>query len=101
MSTPHFNSTFTGVQHQRIQWAQNTWWILNSSQWRWFENIFAESPKAKFIISFNLTIMRYIFVFNQMHIVSKRKDLTLDEALKTSNGIAVLGFFIEVTMQSL
>uniref|UniRef100_A0A3P8WSV4 Carbonic anhydrase n=1 Tax=Cynoglossus semilaevis TaxID=244447 RepID=A0A3P8WSV4_CYNSE len=33
----------------------------------------------------------------EMHIVSKRKDLTLDEALKTSNGIAVLGFFIEET----
>ncbi|XP_008312905.1 carbonic anhydrase 4-like [Cynoglossus semilaevis] len=33
----------------------------------------------------------------EMHIVSKRKDLTLDEALKTSNGIAVLGFFIEAT----
>ncbi|XP_026207437.1 carbonic anhydrase 4-like [Anabas testudineus] len=31
----------------------------------------------------------------EMHIVSKRKDLTLDEALQTPNGLAVLGFFIE------
>nr|XP_054605156.1 uncharacterized protein LOC107387984 [Nothobranchius furzeri]XP_054605157.1 uncharacterized protein LOC107387984 [Nothobranchius furzeri] len=31
----------------------------------------------------------------EMHIVSKRKNLTLDEALKTSDGLAVLGFFIE------
>lgn len=36
----------------------------------------------------------------QMHIVSKRKDLTLDDAIKTSNGLAVLGFFIEVTLIS-
>lgn len=34
----------------------------------------------------------------QMHIVSKRKDLTLDEAVKTPDGLAVLGFFIEVTV---
>lgn len=33
-----------------------------------------------------------------MHIVSKRKDLTLNEAVKTDNGLAVLGFFIEVTV---
>lgn len=33
-----------------------------------------------------------------MHIVSKRKDLTLEEALKMSDGLAVLGFFIEVTI---
>ncbi|XP_029702116.1 putative carbonic anhydrase 3 [Takifugu rubripes] len=33
----------------------------------------------------------------EMHIVSKRKDLTLDEAVKTHDGLAVLGFFIEVT----
>lgn len=33
-----------------------------------------------------------------MHIVSKRKDLTLDEAVKTHDGLAVLGFFIEVTV---
>uniref|UniRef100_A0A3B3UT92 Carbonic anhydrase n=1 Tax=Poecilia latipinna TaxID=48699 RepID=A0A3B3UT92_9TELE len=32
----------------------------------------------------------------EMHIVSKRKDLTLDEALKTPDGLAVLGFLIEV-----
>nr|XP_040032140.1 carbonic anhydrase 4-like isoform X2 [Gasterosteus aculeatus aculeatus] len=31
----------------------------------------------------------------EMHIVNKRKDLTLDEALETPNGLAVLGFFIE------
>ncbi|XP_043959290.1 carbonic anhydrase 4-like isoform X2 [Gambusia affinis] len=31
----------------------------------------------------------------EMHIVSKRKDLTLDEALKTPDGLAVLGFLIE------
>lgn len=31
----------------------------------------------------------------EMHIVNKRKDLTLDEALKTPNGLAVLGFFME------
>lgn len=34
----------------------------------------------------------------QMHIVSKQKDLTLDEAVKTHDGLAVLGFFIEVTV---
>uniref|UniRef100_H2S426 Carbonic anhydrase n=1 Tax=Takifugu rubripes TaxID=31033 RepID=H2S426_TAKRU len=33
----------------------------------------------------------------EMHIVSKRKDLTLDEAVKTHDGLAVLGFFIEPT----
>lgn len=37
-------------------------------------------------------------VLVQMHIVNKRKDLDLDEALKTPNGLAVLGFFIEVTL---
>uniref|UniRef100_A0A4W6G5T6 Alpha-carbonic anhydrase domain-containing protein n=1 Tax=Lates calcarifer TaxID=8187 RepID=A0A4W6G5T6_LATCA len=30
-----------------------------------------------------------------IHIVNKRKDLSLEEAVKTSNGLAVLGFFIE------
>ncbi|XP_071319086.1 uncharacterized protein [Trachinotus anak] len=33
----------------------------------------------------------------EMHIVNKRKDLTLDEAINTPNGLAVLGFFIEPT----
>ncbi|XP_020779899.1 carbonic anhydrase 4-like [Boleophthalmus pectinirostris] len=33
----------------------------------------------------------------EMHIVTKRKDLTLDEALMTGNGLAVLGFFIEMS----
>lgn len=33
-----------------------------------------------------------------MHIVNKRKDLTLGEALQTPDGLAVLGFFIEVTI---
>uniref|UniRef100_H3DCL2 Carbonic anhydrase n=1 Tax=Tetraodon nigroviridis TaxID=99883 RepID=H3DCL2_TETNG len=36
----------------------------------------------------------------EMHIVSKRKDLTLDEAVQTPDGLAVLGFFIEVTIIS-
>uniref|UniRef100_A0A3P8SPD7 Carbonic anhydrase n=1 Tax=Amphiprion percula TaxID=161767 RepID=A0A3P8SPD7_AMPPE len=31
----------------------------------------------------------------EMHIVNKRKDLTLEQAVKTPNGLAVLGFFIE------
>ncbi|KAM4623955.1 uncharacterized protein ACJ7VT_004925 isoform 1-T2 [Polymixia lowei] len=31
----------------------------------------------------------------EMHIVNKRKDLTLDEAVRTPTGLAVLGFFIE------
>ncbi|CAN9509080.1 unnamed protein product [Ophioblennius macclurei] len=31
----------------------------------------------------------------EMHIVTKRKDLTLDQAKVTPNGLAVLGFFIE------
>nr|ACQ58313.1 Carbonic anhydrase 4 precursor [Anoplopoma fimbria] len=31
----------------------------------------------------------------EMHIVNKRKDLTLEEALETPNGLAVLGFLIE------
>uniref|UniRef100_A0A8C2YXA1 Carbonic anhydrase n=1 Tax=Cyclopterus lumpus TaxID=8103 RepID=A0A8C2YXA1_CYCLU len=31
----------------------------------------------------------------EMHIVNKRKDLTLAEALETPNGLAVLGFLIE------
>ncbi|CAL9699052.1 unnamed protein product [Knipowitschia caucasica] len=31
----------------------------------------------------------------EMHIVTKRKDLTLDEAVKKGNGLAVLAFFIE------
>lgn len=34
----------------------------------------------------------------QMHIVSKRKDLTLDQALQAPDGLAVLGFFIEVKL---
>uniref|UniRef100_A0A3Q2Q8S4 Alpha-carbonic anhydrase domain-containing protein n=1 Tax=Fundulus heteroclitus TaxID=8078 RepID=A0A3Q2Q8S4_FUNHE len=33
--------------------------------------------------------------FVQMHIVNKRKDLTLEEAVQHSDGLAVLGFFIE------
>ncbi|XP_067344901.1 uncharacterized protein [Channa argus] len=36
----------------------------------------------------------------EMHIVSKRKDLTLDAALRTPNGLAVLGFFIETNPTS-
>lgn len=39
-------------------------------------------------------------VLAQMHIVSKRKDLTLEEAVNTPDGLAVLGFFIEVTLIS-
>ncbi|KAK5620810.1 hypothetical protein CRENBAI_018210 [Crenichthys baileyi] len=31
----------------------------------------------------------------ELHIVNKRKDLTLDEAVQTPDGLAVLGFFIE------
>ncbi|XP_067432186.1 uncharacterized protein [Thunnus thynnus] len=31
----------------------------------------------------------------EMHIVNKRKDLTLQEAIQTPDGLAVLGFFIE------
>uniref|UniRef100_A0A673AK48 Carbonic anhydrase n=1 Tax=Sphaeramia orbicularis TaxID=375764 RepID=A0A673AK48_9TELE len=31
----------------------------------------------------------------EMHIVNKRKDLTLEEAVKTPNGLAVLAFFME------
>lgn len=38
-----------------------------------------------------------MYCFVQLHIVSKRKDLTLEEALQTSDGMAVFGFFIEVT----
>ncbi len=34
-----------------------------------------------------------------MHIVNKRKDLELDEAVKAPDGLAVLGFFIEVIIQ--
>lgn len=37
-----------------------------------------------------------VIAFVQLHIVNKRKDLTLDEAVTTDNGLAVLGFFIEV-----
>ncbi|CAJ1080979.1 carbonic anhydrase-like [Xyrichtys novacula] len=33
----------------------------------------------------------------EMHIVNKRKDLSLAEAVKTPNGLAVLGFFIEAS----
>lgn len=35
---------------------------------------------------------------HQMHIVNKRKDLNLTEAVKTPNGLAALAFFIEVTL---
>ncbi|XP_060884459.1 uncharacterized protein LOC132955580 isoform X1 [Labrus mixtus] len=31
----------------------------------------------------------------EMHIVNKRKDLSLEDAIKTPNGLSVLGFFIE------
>ncbi|XP_037546805.1 putative carbonic anhydrase 5 [Nematolebias whitei] len=37
----------------------------------------------------------------ELHIVSKRKDLTLEEAFQTSDGMAVLAFFIEVTSGAL
>lgn len=37
-------------------------------------------------------------VLVQMHIVNKRKDLNLTEAVKTPNGLAVLAFLIEVTV---
>ncbi|KAK0155273.1 Carbonic anhydrase 4 [Merluccius polli] len=37
----------------------------------------------------------------EMHIVNKRKDLSLAEAIMTQDGLAVLGFFIEVTQTSL
>lgn len=43
-----------------------------------------------------LTVINCVLV--QMHIVNKRKDLDLNEAVKTPNGLAVLGFFIEVTL---
>uniref|UniRef100_A0A3P8NXZ1 Alpha-carbonic anhydrase domain-containing protein n=1 Tax=Astatotilapia calliptera TaxID=8154 RepID=A0A3P8NXZ1_ASTCA len=33
-----------------------------------------------------------------LHIVSKKKDLTLDQALQAPDGLAVLGFFIEVKL---
>ncbi|XP_030256959.1 carbonic anhydrase-like [Sparus aurata] len=33
----------------------------------------------------------------EMHIVNKRKDLTLEQALQTPDGLAVLGFFIQAT----
>ena len=39
-------------------------------------------------------------VFVQMHIVSKRKDLTLKQALQTPDGLAVLGFFIQVAFSA-
>ncbi|GLD57427.1 carbonic anhydrase-like protein [Lates japonicus] len=35
-----------------------------------------------------------------MHIVNKRKDLSLEDAVKTPNGLAVLGFFIEAPAPS-
>ncbi|KAM4524097.1 putative carbonic anhydrase 5 [Odontesthes bonariensis] len=36
----------------------------------------------------------------EMHIVNKRKDLSLDEALKAPDGLAVLGFFIDIAAGS-
>ncbi|XP_026170527.1 carbonic anhydrase 4-like [Mastacembelus armatus] len=36
----------------------------------------------------------------ELHIVSKRKDLTMDKALLTPNGLAVLGFFIKANSTS-
>ncbi|XP_034563715.1 carbonic anhydrase 4-like [Notolabrus celidotus] len=33
----------------------------------------------------------------EMHIVNKRKDLSLEEAITTPNGLAVLGFFIKAS----
>ncbi|XP_017273757.1 carbonic anhydrase 4 isoform X2 [Kryptolebias marmoratus] len=36
----------------------------------------------------------------ELHIVSKRKDLSLDEALQEPDGLAVLGFFIEAKSTS-
>ncbi|XP_037546804.1 carbonic anhydrase-like [Nematolebias whitei] len=36
----------------------------------------------------------------ELHIVGKRKDLTLEEALQTSDGMAVLSFFIEASQMS-
>lgn len=46
-----------------------------------------------------LSVINCAFV--QMHIVNKRKDLNIDAALQTPNGLAVLGFFIEVTFSAL
>ncbi|XP_037135051.1 carbonic anhydrase-like isoform X1 [Syngnathus acus] len=36
----------------------------------------------------------------EVHIVNKRKDLTLEEAVNTTTGLAVLGFFIEAAASS-
>lgn len=49
-----------------------------------------------FIFYLFYPINGFFFFFGQMHIVCKRKDLTLDKALQEHDGLAVLGFFIEV-----
>uniref|UniRef100_A0A3B4G9P7 Alpha-carbonic anhydrase domain-containing protein n=1 Tax=Pundamilia nyererei TaxID=303518 RepID=A0A3B4G9P7_9CICH len=45
-----------------------------------------------------LYVIPLILFLVQMHIVSKKKDLTLDQALQAPDGLAVLGFFIEVKL---
>lgn len=47
-------------------------------------------------IDFLLNVFYTNFLLVQMHIVNKRKDLKLDQAVQTSNGLAVLAFLIEV-----
>lgn len=48
---------------------------------------------------FALCVLHFFnFLLVQMHIVNKRKDLKLDEAVETSDGLAVLAFFIEVKL---
>lgn len=48
----------------------------------------------------NILFLLSLIVFVQMHLVSKRADLSVKEALDKSNGLAVLGFFIEVKQRT-
>lgn len=54
--------------------------------------------KIKLFFYVCLYFIPLILFLVQMHIVSKRKDLTLDQALQAPDGLAVLGFFIEVKL---
>lgn len=91
-STPPFNSTSIGAPNHMTLRAPSIQWIQRDTQWRYFKtnNTCCAFKAVSFLL---LTIINRL---PQMHIVNKRKDLNLTDAIKTPDGLAVLGFLIEV-----
>uniref|UniRef100_A0A3B3ZPB1 Alpha-carbonic anhydrase domain-containing protein n=1 Tax=Periophthalmus magnuspinnatus TaxID=409849 RepID=A0A3B3ZPB1_9GOBI len=82
------SSTFTGPATLQTPLAQSTFTIQKDSPWRYWHPVITLSVYV-------ITSHEHNYHSVQMHIVTKRKDLTLDEAVMTGNGLAVLGFFME------